>query len=241
MADLTSIIMCFRIKNRWQRDTTRACLENIQMFTKNYELIILESMAGEHTPHLNKLVREEDTYLTFENNLSVTASHNLGVSKAKGKYIVFLANDIMVHQDWLNELIRHYRPSSPVKILGPNPNRSNPENYEDFKKKFKIKKVLEWPRVALGGLHGGVFMEKKTFETIGPFDEGMKFFFTDRDYDQRIVNKGYHCCIIPKSLVTHLASMTWFYTPEEDAKDPNSIYDLDADVAYFQKKWGRNP
>ena len=239
--DLTTIIINYRIKNRWQRDITRVVLENIQMFTENYELIIIESDAGEYTNDLKKQLREEDTYLTFEENLFTSKANNMGANRAKGKYLIFLANDILVHQDWLNELIRHYKPKSPVKILGPNPNRTTPEEYEKMKVINKLP-ILEWNRCSFGSLHGGVFMEKKTFiEDIGGFDENMAFFFTDRDYNARVVKKGYHCCIIPTSLVTHLASMTWFYDLDKAAIDPKNIYNQEADTEYFVKKWGRNP
>ena len=241
--DPVSIVLFFRLKHRFQRDVTRVCLQNIRTFTKNYELIILESNPDKNdlSEPLKKEIRPEDKWITFDKNLFNSVSLNLGFKEAKNKFVYIMANDILVHQHWLDELLAYYKPNSIVRVIGPSPWRADSyDNYKAIVERAQNTPIEGWEMVPFNNLSGGWFMEKTTFETIGPFDENFAFYFLDDDYRRRVNDLGFKCCFVPTSLVTHLASMTWFYDMETHAADPYNIHNEGKDHLYYNKKWGIN-
>ena len=239
--EMVSIILPFRLKHRFQRDVTRNCLQNIRAFTKNYELIVLESNPDKSdlSEPLKKEIRPEDRWITFDKNLFNSVSLNIGFKEAKSRFVHNMANDILVHEHWMDELLKYYNADSSIKIIGPNHQR--PSSYDDYKslvEKTQNTPIESWEMVPFNHLAGGYFMEKKIYEAIGPFDENFAFYHLDADYRRRVNDLGFQCCFVPTSLVTHLASMTWFYDMETHAADPYNIHDEWKDHLYYNKKWG---
>jgi GT2 family glycosyltransferase len=82
-----------------------ACLRSILQSTKlPFQLIIVNDCSSDETDQLlNKLVNVD--IVVNDENLDFLRSANLGADKAKGKYIVFLNNDVTVRSGWLTTLV----------------------------------------------------------------------------------------------------------------------------------------
>lgn len=244
-SDLVSIIVIFRLKNPLQRDVTRVCFQGVRAFTKNYELIVLESQPDDISEKLaeplHKEIRQEDRWITFDKNLTLPVSLNLGFKEAKGRFVYILPNDVLVHQNYLEELLKYYKPDSNIKVIGPMSWRPGSNiDYKNLIKKTKTTPIEEWETAPFNHLSGGWFMEKDTYEKIGPFDENFNFFYMDDDYRKRVNQLGYKCCFVPTSVVTHISSMTWFYDRDVHASDPYNIYNEGKDKKYLIEKWGKD-
>ena len=70
-----------------------------------YELIIVDNGSQDETTSLLDRL-ENVTTIKNEGNLGFIKGCNQGASKARGKYLVFLNNDIIVTPEWLSKLVK---------------------------------------------------------------------------------------------------------------------------------------
>lgn len=85
-----------------------SCLRSVLQYTDiPYQLIIVNDGSSDETKEvLDSLVNV--TIVENETNLDFLKSANRGAQKARGKYIVFLNNDVTVRSGWLNSLVETY-------------------------------------------------------------------------------------------------------------------------------------
>ena len=70
-----------------------------------YELILVDNCSHDETTSLLDRL-ENVTTIKNEGNLGFIKGCNQGASKARGKYLVFLNNDIIVTPEWLSKLVK---------------------------------------------------------------------------------------------------------------------------------------
>jgi len=98
---------------------TLTCLASIyeNTGTLSYEIIIVDDNSSEATRELSKQVRGFK-YLRNDNNLGFIRSCNSGAEAATGEYLVFLNNDTVVTEGWVEELIRIFQLEQNAGIVG---------------------------------------------------------------------------------------------------------------------------
>src|SRR6185436_382612 len=90
--DLSVIIVNFNTP-----DLTRECVSSVKKHTKNikYEIIVIDNS---------------------KENRGFAAGSNLGMKKAKGKYVLLLNNDTVIHNNVLGEMVEWMEKNSKVGI-----------------------------------------------------------------------------------------------------------------------------
>ncbi len=84
---------------------TVACLDSILKYTMlPYELIIVDNHSTDKTIELLKQLTNV-TVIRNNSNVGVGAGYNMGGEKAHGKYVLFLNNDTIVTEYWLDTLV----------------------------------------------------------------------------------------------------------------------------------------
>ncbi len=98
---------------------TLTCLTSIYINTASltYEVIIVDDNSDDATKNITEQILGLK-YLRNEENLGFIQSCNNGAEAASGKYLVFLNNDTVVTEDWLEELIRIFQLELDVGIVG---------------------------------------------------------------------------------------------------------------------------
>ena len=91
---------------------TRQCLDSILVHTplNQIEIIVVDNASQDDTPHyLQKLagVYPQIHPILNATNLGFSAGINLGAANARGEYLVFLNNDVIVTEGWLSGLLAH--------------------------------------------------------------------------------------------------------------------------------------
>lgn len=105
--ELISII----IPNKDEKDTLEKCLRSIEEKStyKNYEIIILEnnSVTEEIFAYYEELKKKPHIRVAvWEGDFNYAAINNYGASLAKGRYLLFLNNDIeVISPDWMEEML----------------------------------------------------------------------------------------------------------------------------------------
>ena len=202
---------------------TLECLITILDCTKDlkYEVIIVDDgssdATGEVLPQIKGLI-----YVKNPKNLGFVRTCNEGGSKARGKYTLFLNNDVQVTEGWLSELVGTFDEFSGVGAVGPKVIYPNGRLQEagvfinsdctshmigltddpDLPRYNYIKEVEYCSGVCL-------LLETNAFREMGGFDE--KFapsYCEDMDLCLGIRNKGLRIFYNPRSVIIHHLSVT---------------------------------
>lgn len=100
---------------------TIECVESIRKTVKTpYEIILWDNHSGEKTVQRLREAFESsaDVSLHFsDRNLGCGGGRMAAVRYAKGEYVVFLDNDILVTEDWLTEMIVRIRSGKDVAAV----------------------------------------------------------------------------------------------------------------------------
>jgi len=100
------IILCCN-----ELDYNRQCLESVLQHTRGpYELILVDNGSTDGTSEYLKEIQGKAEparviIMRNEKNVGFPAGCNQGLTKARGRYLVFLNNDTIVTNGWLEGLI----------------------------------------------------------------------------------------------------------------------------------------
>jgi GT2 family glycosyltransferase/glycosyltransferase involved in cell wall biosynthesis len=97
---------------------TFQCLESILSNTDmEYEVIIVDNGSSDETTNLlNKLLNIN--VIRNDDNLGFILGCNMGASVSKGRYLLFLNNDIVVTPRWLSKLVNTIESNSSIGAVG---------------------------------------------------------------------------------------------------------------------------
>ncbi|MGG5255315.1 glycosyltransferase, partial [Neobacillus sp. SM06] len=240
---LTSIVILTYNK----LDYTKQCVESIRKYThKNeYELIVVDNYSVDGT--VEWLKEQSDIKCIFnEINAGFPKGCNQGIEIATGDNILLLNNDVIVTENWLQNLVTALYSEPTIGAVGPVTNSAayystipvsfrTLDEMQSFAKNYNITDSNEWEeRVKLIGFC--MLIKREVIEKVGLLDEIFSpGNFEDDDYSFRIQLAGYKLLICKDTFIYHYGSQSWRDKPDE-------YYNLlKENERKFIKKWGFNP
>ncbi len=193
--DLTIIIVSFKSGEILER-----CLDSID---RRYRVIIIENSSDENLKFkIEKKYRNVECILP-EKNLGYGAANNLGIKKAKTKYLLILNPDTILLQNTLEQLLYHADKIKDFAILGPKIIEG--DNIEcDEVNKTNIKHTEDNIVKSISYVKGfAIFMNKEQFKEIGFFDENFFLYFEEIDLCKRVLKRGKKIFLIADASVKH--------------------------------------
>lgn len=207
--------------NQWEY--TRACLTSILQNTTEipYEIILADDMSTDETKQAGELV-SGITVIRNEWNLGFLRNCNNAALRAAGKYLLFLNNDVIVRNGWLNPLVKLLEQDPAAGMAGPKlvyPNGLLQEagaivwndgsawNYGkwDHPDKAKYNFVREADYVSGACL----LVRRNLWEKIGGFDPRYApAYYEDTDFAFEVRSRGYKVLYQPQSVVVHFEGIT---------------------------------
>jgi GT2 family glycosyltransferase/tetratricopeptide (TPR) repeat protein len=231
-------------------DYTRGCLESVFQHTRRpYELIVVDNASTDGTPAYLEEIRgrpepERVIVLRNEHNRGFPAGCNQGLTQARGRYVVFLNNDTVVTEGWLEGLIAWALHDWPkVGLVGAVTNYASPpqqipvayQNLDDLaafaaqRRRQFAGKALEFER--LSGFC--LLARREVLDQVGNMDERFGLgFFDDDDLGLRVRRAGYKLLIAQNVFVHHFGSRTFARLGIDCEKQ------LCENLEQFQAKWG---
>lgn len=159
---------------------TVQCLDRIKKYTSmSYELIVVSD--NESAEVSNYLAYEYGVHVIHSRSKGVAAAFNLGAVSSSGDHLVFIRDQIMVNEGWLEQLSGCLDHHSNAAIVGPRMNDVSgaqriPIVYQNMEQLYQsssmlsIGKSMSWTRVPrLVSLL--MMIPRRYFEQIGSFDE----------------------------------------------------------------------
>lgn len=214
---LTSIII-----PSWNRKTwLKNCLKSVFKNTKPpFEIIIVDGGSTDGTKQmLEKISKKQPKIrsILLERNLGPAEQRNIGVKKAKGKYLMFLDSDTEVCPEWLK---------GAVKFLEKNPNigggqlkilrKTLKKRFDSVGEKLTSFGTLterardaedigqfDYPEKIFSGKTAAMIFKKSILKKAGGFDPDYFIFWEEPDLCWRIWKLGYSIFFLPMGKVYH--------------------------------------
>ncbi|KPL03958.1 MAG: hypothetical protein AMJ90_02555 [candidate division Zixibacteria bacterium SM23_73_2] len=242
---------------------TRECLESIFKYTdEGYEVIIVDVGSYPNTIEwLKSLEQTKDNLKLIFNRKSqgISVARNHGIEVAGGEYVVFMDNDVIVTEDWLEELVEVASSSEKIGMVGSKILRMDDlvhfySGYmaTDFDEKGNLKGMgLRWlipykryaPEVSIQEdvewyPTTCLLAKRAIVQKIGGFDEFLLTCEEDKDLCLRVRRSGYRIVYCPRSEVYHNHDYSKVNREDEYHKKFRLRTGQAAkNQAYFRKKW----
>ena len=229
-------------------ENTRRCIESVLKYTKgiSYDLILMDNGSDDETYEYFKSIKHDKIRI-----VRVNKNRGIGITaffldmRWISKYYVTLANDIIVTENWLDNLLAVAKSDEKIGIVNPmSSNVSNIQGYDidftDFDdmqekaKRFNKSDPTKWQErmrvITLGTLY-----TKECLLTIGwpCFDCGFSHNFGDDDVSFRARRAGYKIILACDTWVCHNHS----YSTDDQKKFDEYNMSLSIGRENFKEKY----
>jgi glycosyltransferase involved in cell wall biosynthesis len=128
------------------------------------EIIIVNDGSTDGSEKIANKFSKQTSYF-FQNNQGAAAARNYGVEKSNGDFISFLDADDLWESDKIDKQMKAFKSSEADMIFGNVYQFISPD--VDSKSKIKLE---ESDKMLPGFVPGTLFMEKSSFQKVGPFN-----------------------------------------------------------------------
>jgi len=190
----------------------------------NIEIIVVDNAS----PNCNiKILKEKfPTIDLIENqqNLGFAGANNIGIQKAKGKYVLLLNNDTIVDQSFLEPLVEKLELNSQIGAVSPKirffsapdtiqyvgMTQMNPYSISNKSIGYCTKDIGQYEQDKKTYFaHGAAMMVRMdVIKEIGLMTDIYFLYYEELDWGLRICNAGYEIHYVHNSLIYHKESIT---------------------------------
>jgi hypothetical protein len=228
----------------WNTETQlKECLQSIYEHTRGiaYEIFVVDNASGDGSVGMVQNHFPDVSLIANRQNRGFAAANNQAIRLARGRYVMLLNPDTVVHRGALEAMVWFMDSCGQAgaigcKLLNPDGSvqhsvRRSPtfgialhdntilgrfslfrERAADYKMKdFSFDKVQEVDATSGAAL----LVRREVLDEVGPLDEGYFMFIEELDLCQRIRGTGRTIYFIPDAVITHLGGESRRQNPEE--------------------------
>jgi len=224
--EISIIILSYKMKG-----LVRNCLRALQdaQLDLLHEIIIVDNGSQDNIEELQQQFPDIKIVIAPE-NLGMGAGNNLGIKKARGKYLLMLNPDIYIFPGAIEKMYNYIKDKPDIGLVSPrllNPDKTlqytcyrwhqplTPLYRRTFlgRLKWAQKKIDHFLMTdfdhqtiqAVDWCQGSCFLiPKEVIDQVGQFDEQFFMYFEDTDLCRRIWQKGYQIIYLGDTELIHL-------------------------------------
>ena len=220
--DVSIILVNYKTK-----DLTINCIKSIYEKTCNldYEIIVVDNCSEDSSIEAIEQEFPNLTIIKNDKNWGFGIANNIGISNAKGKYILCLNTDTLLVNNAVKYMFDFMEEEENQDIAACGGNLytkdmqpahthfdfPNPWNCSSlfwlskaiFKKHYKQKEITELQETDFV-TGADLFIRKSVLDKIGVYDENIFLYYEDVDLCKRMRNAGYKNVVIPEPKIIHL-------------------------------------
>jgi glycosyltransferase involved in cell wall biosynthesis len=184
-------------------------LKDIDFPQEKFEVVIVDDGSNDGTKEfINSLRTAYGIQYLHQSNQGPGAARNLGMSKAKGEYFIFIDSDVLLPKDYLKAIDKGLDESGWDAFGGPD------DAHESFSPLLKAINYSMTSFLGTGGTRGStksvtrffprsfnMGIHRRVFEKVGGMG-GLRH-GQDMDYSARIYDAGFKVGLIPDAVVYH--------------------------------------
>jgi N-acetylglucosaminyl-diphospho-decaprenol L-rhamnosyltransferase len=233
------------------RDITERCLKSLALDNfKDKEIIVVDNASSDSSAEMISKKFPEVKLIKLDKNIGFGRGNNLGMSKAKGEYLLLLNSDAFVSPDTLEKCELFMREVVDCDVLGCKltfddgrlqPSAGNLPNFINtwmwmwgIGSSVHPKNRLYFESThPVGWVTGAfMFMRRIIFEKTGGFDENFFMYMEEIDWCKRILESGMKIYFTNKFSIVHLQGASSNY----DLKKPLTR-EVQGLIYYFKKHY----
>lgn len=225
--DISVIIVNYNVK-----DLLLQCLRSIQQAAKNIsvEIIVIDNHSSDGSVNFLKPLFPSVEFISLKENIGFGRANNIGIEKAKGRYILILNPDTILEEETL-EVMRDYMEAHPevgiagCKVLNPDGTfqlacrRGFPTPWSAFCKLFGLQKLFPKSRFFakynqtfkdinesynIDAVVGAfMFCRKEVFDDLDGFDPDFFMYAEDIDLCYRASKNGWKIAYVHSTSIIH--------------------------------------
>ncbi len=200
------------------RDFLTSLKQNIG--NTDYEMIVVDNGSTQDEAKILQNEFEWIKAIRSEKNLGFAGGNNIGIDNAKGDFLLFINNDIIVSSNFITPLINRLSSDKKIGIVSPkivfSDNRLCYGGCKPLGKYLiKINYITDNlnPQVNIATetslAHGAAMMIKKEIiEKVGKWQENYFLYSEEVDYCLTIKRSGYTVWYEPQSVICHIGSQS---------------------------------
>ena len=200
-------------------------LHSLQKITyNNIEIIVVDNNSQTENPDLLKTAFENIILIKSNKNLGFAGGNNLGIKRAKGKYVLFINNDVEVTKDFLEPLVNLFETDKEIGMISPKirfhhtPDTIQYAGYTPMNKITIRQNLIGYRQKDKGqfdttkqtySIHGAAMMlPMKIIKEVGMMADIYFLYYEEHDWCFRIKKAGYKVYYQANSLVFHKESIS---------------------------------
>jgi N-acetylglucosaminyl-diphospho-decaprenol L-rhamnosyltransferase len=246
------------------RTVLPACLKSIAATTTiAHEIILVDNASTDGTPQLVRRQFPQASLTENRQNTGFAAANNQASRLARGRYLLLLNPDTVVHFGAIDRLVRYLDDNPQAGICAPRTHAVNGRiRYNCFA--FETPWSFFWFGVAIGPLNrlrrrmlrsidcditanqpqmteavtgGAMLIRQALFESLDGFDERFFMYCEDGDLCLRAQQHGFLTILLPEATITHVGGSS---TPQGTIRLNGMIgrHLLYSRYNYTRKYWG---
>ncbi len=228
----------------------KLCLYSIYSNTTypNFEVVVVDNASSDETPEwLSEFSRSRKNLRLILNkeNLGFAGGNNQAAREADGEFLVFLNNDTVVTQGWIEGLLAHIKDDASVGLVGPVTNSTgnearipvaygSPAEMEKFASDRSSLMAGRFFDIRMLAFYC-VMARKGQYELMGGLDERYSVgMFEDDDIAVRYHEQGFRVVCAEDVFIHHFQGASF-------GKLDNEKYQkiFDENRRKYEEKWGR--
>lgn len=209
------------------RDLLRDCLRSVAAGRGrlNVEVLVVDNASSDGSAEMIRAEFPDVHLIENEHNLGFAGGNNVALRQAKGRYVLLLNTDTLVHGQVLTEAIAWLDGHPEVGVIGPrvlNADGSTQPSCSAFPSlKFLTMQALGLTRIARWDSYrmtgwdrssemqvdvisgAAMFVRRQAIEEVGLLDEAFFFYGEETDWCHRFGRAGWKLVFVPIPEVTH--------------------------------------
>ena len=184
----------------------------------SFEIIVIDNGSRNNESKLLKEKYPEIISIRSDKNIGFAGANNIGIEKAKGKFLFFLNNDIIIIEDNIDKLITKLSSSSSIGALSPLIRDNNNERTIQFAGFTKLSSITLrnhtigegctdsslFPSSPIPYLHGAAMLcKKEAVDKIGYMDTDYFLYYEELDWCEKFHKHGYELWYDPDFELIH--------------------------------------
>ncbi len=234
-----SIIICtYNRANHLDKTLKSICSHNL----KNIEIVVVNGPSNDNTEVI--LSKYPVKVISQKSLGGLSEARNLGINGSNGDILIFIDDDAIPDENWLNNLINPFFSNESICGVGGTV-IEYPTNKIQFMNGtvsiYGKNKIINNSPQSFNNKYGTIYnnvmgtnmaFRKKALHTIGGFDPYYKYYFDETDLAIRLINSGYKIIHEPMAIVYHESANG----PNRKSKWDVNWYMLSKTNTYFAYK-----
>lgn len=228
---------------------------------KNFEILLVDT--GSKDPETLSYIelftgKDKINVLNWDKHFNYSAVNNYAVKQAKGKYLLFLNDDVeIISPDWIESMLEHAQRKEVgavgAKLLYPNDTIQHAgivlgirggeiekgvaghilKMYPDIPLGLPLFNIKDVVRDVSAVTAACLMVSKKKYIEVGGMDEKFRIAFNDVDFNLRLLQKGYQNIYTPYAKLYHHESVS-VGDPSKGTRDLN---EFSKEISLMHNKW----